>query len=140
MSLIFLNGDIDCIWCLVSLCSWYQSCPGGSLVGRAPAAPPFLAQFAGRFFSEGKAGPSGWEGTLHLWKSQEQNTSCASSRWELWAPKEHLDTPVLPNPCQKEDKQGHSCVYHLKVNLVHVKGAGNTTQTIHNAHFSYTLT
>lgn len=53
---------------------------------------------------------------------------------------EHLDTPVLPNPCQKEDKQGHSCVYHLKVNLVHVKGAGNTTQTIHNVHFSYTLT
>lgn len=47
----------DCMWCLVSVCSWYQSCPGGSLVGRAPAAPPFACPvFAGRFFSEGKAG------------------------------------------------------------------------------------
>lgn len=50
-----------------------------------------------------------------------------------------LGTPVLPHPCHKEDKQGH-CVCHLKVNLVHVKGAGNTTQTTHNVHFSYTLT
>lgn len=32
-------------------------------------------------------------------------------------------------------KTNMDTVYHLKVNLVHVKGAGNTTQTIHNIHF-----
>lgn len=28
--------------------------------------------------------------------------------------------------CHNEDKQGHNDIYCLKVNLVHVKGAGNT--------------
>lgn len=124
----------ECIWC--SVCSWYQSCPGGSLVGRAPAALPFLP-LAG--FSEGKAGPLGWEGSLQGWKSHGNHIPCQLQVGALGCPLPTWAPPELPNPFHKEDKQGH-CVYRLKVNLVHVKGAGNTTQTIHKIHFSYTLT
>lgn len=98
-----------------------SQCPGCSLVARAPAAPPFLAQC----FLRGQSRALGVGGHCACIKPHEQNTSLPAPGGSsgLSHSQEHLGTAVLPNPCHKEDKQGH-CVYHLKVNLVHVKGAG----------------
>lgn len=73
MSLIFLNGDI---WLYLVLGLSVLMVPGGSLVGRAPAAPLPCPVFAGRFSSEGKAGPSGWEGTLNMFNPTSRTQPC----------------------------------------------------------------